>query len=512
MPAPRTDFKGETIGRGWRLPIEHISRYPHRVMRPWIFAFLIVLGCGDDEMVGTGSATTSGSGGQGGAGGSTPVFRIASPSNGSNVYGSANVVVEVSGMTLGAVEFEHQEVICEDSTPLYSCLVDLSLEEDGSTPELVAKGMVDGAEVARDAITLTKVAPEAAICESMEPLADCLGALEDQGLAASNMGDFYDNLDGDHTALNVANHPDVTYLHTAYGTQSIGMVAEHQNPADALIGNASLCSSLGADCAGQLRWLISIGRAETLSQLYLENKFFWFPEHLDHDDVDKAHYMVPFTNNSQGSAGSEMEEVEKFLWAMAALPPETKATAIAAGTLMPAVQMIFRRTRVASDSEYLSGKAHANAYDDYDNALAMVQMAHFLEPAQVPAVAMLTVVEESWDMATEVVFTTPLSIARQWSGDTTRPRRIVVEAAASGASADAVLSYHWRVLRGDPAHVRISELEPDASRVEIEIDHHLEETVEVDGMPRLTKLVVVGAFVHDGAFLSAPSFITSYAP
>ena len=482
-------------------------------MRAWIFAVVLVLGCGDDEPLVAGSSTTSGTGGQGGAGGSTPVFRIASPSDGSNVYGSANVVVEVSGMTLGAVEFEHRQVICEDTTPIYSCLVDLSLEEDGSTPELVAKGMVEGMEVARDSITLTKVAPEAAICANMEPLVDCLGALEDQSLAASNAGDFYDNLDGDHTALNVANHPDVTYLHTAYGTQSIGMVAEHQNPADALIGNASLCTSLGADCAGQLRWLISIGRAETLSQLYLENKLFWFPEHLDHDDVDKAHYMVPFTNNSQGSSGSEMDEVEKFLWVMAALPPETKAAAIAAGTLMTMVQMIFRRTRVASDSEYLSGKAHANAYDDYDNALAMVRMAHFLEPAQLPPVALLNVVEESWDETMgEVAFTTPVSIARQWMGDTTRPRRIVVEAAASGASPSASLSYHWRVLRGDPAHVRIREVEPDASRVEIEIDHHLEETVEVDGMPRLTKLVVVGAFVHDGAFLSAPSFVTSYAP
>ena len=499
----------------------------HRALLLSFFA-LSLLGCGDDEPEGTGGgSSTSGSGasssggaGQGGgSGGGEPTFRIASPADGSDVYDSANLVVEVNGLEPSAVEFAlagEDTPACSDEAATFSCLIDLSQETAGTEHEIEARAIVGGEVAATATITLVKVSPESPICKdgggNDTPLTECLAALLARGSAAGNVGDFYDNMDGDHTALNVANHPDVTYLHTAYGTQDIGEVPEHQDPADALIGNASLCSNVGAECLGQLRWQISIGGADNLQNLYRENKFFWFPEHLDHDEIDKADYMVPFTNNSQGSSGSEMDEVEKFLWTMAALSPETKSAAIQNGTLMPLVQMIFRRTRMASDTEYLSGKAHANAYDNVPNDALMVRRAHLLTPGMVPPVAELSVVEESWDMATgEVGFTTPVSIQRKWMGAIDQPRTMTVQVAASGASAEATVSYHWRVLRGSPDGVRITELEPDASRVQIEIDHHMEETVEVDGVPRLTKLVVVGAFVHDGKFLSAPSFVTSYA-
>jgi hypothetical protein len=487
-----------------------------------------VIACGSDDdpqQTGTSSGSgasggsSSGPGAGGGTGGDTWGFRIASPSTGSDVYGSANLVAEVSGFEPERVEFAlagSAEPACDDESAIFSCLIDLSLEETGSTHQIEARAVVDGETFASDSIELTKVSPEAPICKDAEgndtPITDCLAALQGQGLATGNVGDFYDNMDGDHTTLNTANHPDVTYLHTAYGTQSIGSVPEHMDPGDALIGNASLCSTVGSECYGQLRWQISVGRADTLSQLYRQNKFFWFPEHTDHDDVDRADYMVPFTNNSQGSSGSEMDEVEKFLWTIAALSPEAKAAAITNGTLMPAVQMIFRRTRVASDTEYLSGKAHANAFDNVANDWTMVRWAQLLGAGDVPPVAELTVIEEDWDMTTgEVGFTTPVSIQRKWKGAIDTPRRMVVEAAAAGASTDATVSYHWRVLRGSADGVRITEQSADGARVEIEIDHHLEETVEVDGVPRLTKLVVIGAFVHDGRSFSAPSLVTSYA-
>ena len=502
-------------------------------MQRFVWGSLIgvaLLGCGEDDAdpqpTGSGgSASTSsgsasgGSGATTGSGGDGTTFRIASPADGSDVYGSANLVIEVIGLEPDWVEFVAagaSEPFCLDKAPSFSCLHDLSLEAPGSTHGVEARAVVDNQVVATDSIELVKVSPEAPICKDGDgndvPITDCLAALQGEALAAGNVGDFYDNLDGDHTTLNTANHPDVAYLHTAYGTQSIGSVPEHQDPGDALIGNASLCSTVGSECYGQLRWQISVGRANTLSQLYHQNKLFWFPEHTDHDDVDRADYMVPFTNNSQGSSGSEMDEVEKFLWTMAALSPDTKAAAITSGTLMPAVNMIFRRTRVASDTEYLSGKAHANAFDNVPNDWTMVRWAHLLGPSDVPPVAELSVIEEDWDMQTgEIGFTTPVSIQRKWKGNIQATRHMVVEAAAMGASAGATLSYHWRVLRGNPDAVRIIQDAPDDSRVQIEIDHHTEETVEVDGVPRLTKLVVVGAFVHDGRSLSAPSFVTSYA-
>ena len=100
----------------------------------------------------------------GGSGGSVPVFRIMSPADGSEVYDSANVVLEVSGIELERVEIAHGDVVCSDSAPVYSCLVDLSLEETDSMPTLVARALAGDDELASDSITLTKVSPEAPIC------------------------------------------------------------------------------------------------------------------------------------------------------------------------------------------------------------------------------------------------------------------------------------------------------------------------------------------------------------
>jgi hypothetical protein len=470
-------------------------------------------------------ATAVGAGGGGGQGGGgvggavEPVFRISSPEKGSSIFDSINVAVEVKAIPLTSVKFFRKGnavPICSDDAANYSCLVDLSLEATGSMHTIEVRGFDGDNQVASDSIALTRQSPEAPICKDGdgfdEDLASCLKDLAGKGTAAGNAGDSYDNLDMDHTGLaEPGNWPGMKYLHTGYGTGNIGNAAEHQDKS-ALIGNAFLCSIFGDDCWGQARVLMSYGRAGEMAKLYRGNKLFWFPEHLDHDEIDKAHYMVPFTNCSQGSSGSEIDEVMKFLFALGALKPDTKTAVMASGTLMPTLQMIFRRTRVASDTEYLSGVAHANAFDDKENAHAMVRRAQLLTKNVIPPVAEMSVVEEDWnEEAGERAFTTPLSIARKWMGATDKPRRIVVQVKASDGGSAGPLSYHWRVLRGDPKNVRVVEKSPDASKVAVEIDHHIEQTVMVDGAPHKTKLVVVGVFIHNGAFLSAPSFVTSYA-
>ena len=59
--------------------------------------------------------------------------------------------------------------------------------------------------------------------------------------------------------------------------------------------------------------------------------------------------------SSQGSSGSEIDEVQNFFRVLAAFKPAVKEKLKRMGLLMPVVQMIFRRARAGDDASYLSG-------------------------------------------------------------------------------------------------------------------------------------------------------------
>ncbi|MBW2457861.1 MAG: hypothetical protein JRI68_25370, partial [Deltaproteobacteria bacterium] len=383
----------------------------------------------------------------------------------------------------------------------------------GTTHTITAIGSDAGQEVATDTVTVERLAMESEICTDGQggdqTLVTCLDDLFNNGDVAGNVGDSYDNHDNDHTSLNTNNHPQVTYLHLGYGTGSLGTATENGDPLSPIIGNASVCVNANAGwCEGVVRYTLRMGWADQWYQLYRNSNFYWHPEHHDHDDADLAFYMVPIINSSQGSSGSEMDEVGKWFYSLAALTAETKTALKQSGTLMPTIQMISRRTRVTTDSEYLTGAAHANAYDNADNAHEMVRMANLMGPGNIPPLAELSVVDETWSQSEES-FTTPVAIARRWDGNETTARTIVVDASGSTDPNDRPLSYHWAIIRGSESAIRITSQAPDDSIVEIEFDHHPEETLTIGGAERTSTLAIVACFAHNGAYFSPPAFVSS---
>ncbi len=444
-----------------------------------------------------------------------PFFGIVSPADGYGVLGSVNVVVEVAAIEIDEVRFfldDETEPYCVDEPEYMNCFFDLSASDVGATHEITAVGVFGEDEVASDSITVERVAEMSEICMDTdsqdEVLVTCLEQL-DGGLAAGNIGDSYDNRDGDHTTLNTSNHPDVTYLHLGYGYGGLGGATENQDPLAPLVGNASLCITADAGwCEGMVRFMLRSGMSGTFFDLYTGSNFYWFPEHTDHDTEDLAFYMVPFTNSSQGSSGSEMDEMGKWFYSLAALAPDTKLALEESGTLMPAIQMAFRRTRVATDSEYMSPLAHANAFDNVDNAHEMVRMVNLMQPDNIPPMVELEVIDETWT-AGEQEFTTPVAIARHWEGDTETPRAITVSAAGSFDPNDRELSYHWVIVRGDPSLIHLTPLDERWTEVEIEFEWHAEETITIGIEDRVSTLAVVGVFVHNDVYFSAPAFVSS---
>ncbi len=329
---------------------------------------------------------------------------------------------------------------------------------------------------------------------------------------ADNTGDWYDNRDDGHATVRLESHPGAQAMSSGFGAQS-GVIEDR-----VVVGNASLAFS-GSFWGSLVRISLMHGGGSTGTYAqYTSNNAYWYPEHRDHDAKDHFHAMTPAVNVSQGSSGSEVDEVHKWLYTLAAFPADTKARLVEMGLLMPTVQMIARRTRVESDAEYLSGVAHPSAFDNADNRAAMEAMAAAMEVDDLPPVVRLRVLEDSFDgelgvdffeaFGSEAHYTQPVSICRIFRGRE-YTKRMVVTAADSEDPDGRPLAFHWRVLRGDGSRVRIAPRGESGEEAEIEIDYHPETTIP--GSSRRTNLVVVGAFVHDGTHYSAPAFVTSFS-
>ena len=206
--------------------------------------------------------------------------------------------------------------------------------------------------------------------------------------------------------------------------------------------------------------------------------------------------------------------------ALAALRPEVKKKLVQCGLLMPTLQMIFRTTgkQLSKPEDYLTGKAHPPVFDGaWVDPPAIVALAHKIAADAIPPMVQLKVVAEDSPVRgrdyfeeglSEELGTTPAVIARIFRGRNCA-RRIVVSAAESYDRNDRPLRFHWKLLRGDPAKVSIKPLDARGSSAEIVVSWHDRRPV-AEGSPLETNRVDVGVFVHNGAYFSAPGFVTFF--
>jgi len=350
---------------------------------------------------------------------------------------------------------------------------------------------------------------------SSTPETALLNSLWDQGLAAGNIGDWYRNCDNWHASIATNSYPQLTIAATGYALQT-GIIDAPRT----IIGNASL----GVNGSwGMIRFIgmLSSSSANSLYNQYRASQHYAYPAVNDVRDGqrDMMFAMFPYATQSFGKSHSEEDELRKFIHTLAAFKPEVKALLIEKGLLIPTLQMVWRRTRVADDAAYLSGAAHPSAFDNNANDLAMIEMANAINTDDIPPMIQLSVVSENFGDThatryneynrSERRFTTPAAIARIHYG-IEYTKRIVVDASNSFDTNGRPLTWHFAVLRGAPGSVRINPRNPEGSLVEIEFDHQEDRLVDgTDG--QTSSLAIVGAFVHNGTYYSAPGFITSYS-
>lgn len=370
------------------------------------------------------------------------------------------------------------------------------------------------------------------------PAYDLLREHVRRGRAAGNHGDLYDNRDRGHSRLPPEAYPQLA--HVTYSDAARAADVDYGLNDSILFSQVTLGNSSTAITGGALwRSLPRLGltRADGTGPMRLwqnveANHLYIYPAHKDFDaeNGDLFPANTPYLLISRGSSGSDRPFLEAAATILAAFRPDTKARLARERLIVPTLQMVFRRSlqNIRSREAYFSGAAHPAAFDAGEINLArMVSLANSIEPGDIPPQMRIRVTEEDLgvpgvdyfgDGLSEQLFDTPAAIARVWRSRA-YTRALTVTAEDTRDPNGRPLSFHWRLLQGDPDRVRITPLD-GGKRARIEVDWHDPFRISA-GTPLSTARVDIGVFANNGVHDSAPAMLSiafprhetrSYAP
>lgn len=352
------------------------------------------------------------------------------------------------------------------------------------------------------------------------------------GTAAGNTGDFYDNRDRDHSALNRAMFPQLDEVMYSKADRDVRRDWAGQNTILPVVtfGNSSTSSGVTAWGSNPRMYMTQPGGLAFLYNEYRNNNLYIYPAHHDHHPGHngKPFYGDVFPTNtpylliSQGSSGSDQPFMRAVPLTLAAFRPDVKKKLAEKGLLMPTIQMILRSTNkhLTDPKEYLTGKAHPPVFEgSWVNDLKMIQMAHEMEADKLAPMIQMKVVEEDAPVIgkdyfepgiLEKLHDTPATISRVVRGSK-YVRRMVVTAEDSFDINQKPLKFTWVVLRGDAQRIKINPLNESGSKVELLVPYHARQPVAGSPLKIDSNRVDIGVFVHNGTYYSAPGFVTFYS-
>lgn len=366
------------------------------------------------------------------------------------------------------------------------------------------------------------------------PIGKLLKKWYTEGTAAGNVGDWYDNRDGEHSPLDIRIWPQlqkVKYTEEDFKLKR-NWAAQRIVLPNVTFGNSS--TSAGPTTGGsnpRMYYLSSMGM-KLLEAHYRRNNLYIYPEHRDHDPGrngvgpnneegwgDMYPTNTPYLIISQGSSGTDQPFMRAVPFTLAAFRPEVKKKLIEKGLLMPTVQRILRATNrsLKKVEDYFTGQAHPSVFEGrHVDALAMVEMAHAMTVETIPPLAAIKVLEEDapingkdfFDLPgrTEKLADTAHVIARVWRGVSDK-RRVVLSAADSEDVNAKPLSFRWVVLRGEEKRIQIKPRGPGNVEAEITISYHARRPITPDSSMESNR-IDIGVFADNGREVSTPAFFT----
>ncbi|HEV8290881.1 MAG TPA: hypothetical protein VGP94_03125 [Tepidisphaeraceae bacterium] len=375
----------------------------------------------------------------------------------------------------------------------------------------------------------------AARAQAQATLAQLLRQWQAEGTAAGNNGDYYDNRDRGHSELKLTPYPGMLKIPYSEQDRKINRDwgAQFSIIPRVVFGNSSTAAHATATGSNTRLYYTNRGGIEFLYQQYTHNNIYVYPEHRDHDpghngvpppgsseggygDLFPAN--TPYLITSQGSSGTDQAFLKAIAGTLAAFRPEVKKKLVETGLLMPTIQMIFRMTnKHIEPKQYLTGPAHPSAFDlNWVDEVKMAQMAHEIRLEKIPPMVQIRVMEEDQMQNGRDFFEagpnerhadSPCAIARIFRG-VQKTRRIKVSAEGSYDVNQLPLKFHWVILRGDENLISIKP-NAEGTQADISVAWH-ERRPTFAGSVIDSNRVDIGVFAHNGAYYSAPAFITFF--
>jgi hypothetical protein len=347
-----------------------------------------------------------------------------------------------------------------------------------------------------------------------------------EGTAAGLGEIMYENRDGQHSALNTAQYPQLQVFqpNAQSGPPSGPAVALRLQP---MLGNCSM--SAPAEQGGSLPRLYQVDPQgqKFLMMQYLANNLMVYPEHQDHDiganGVGGYGDLYPSNNActiiSQGSSGSDQPFLNAVISTIAAFPPETQRMLIDKRLLMPTVQALLRQAgrQLKTEEDYFTGAAHPVVFDaEMLDEEKMVRLAHDMRPPMIPPLVQLEVLEETDPVAGKDYFEaeaepptkladTPVSIARILRGNAAE-YSMTVSARKSADLMGRPVQLRWQLLQGDPRAIKMESVDQQPqARLRLRWQPPLRNSTGIR-----SHRVDIGVFATNGISVSAPAIISFY--
>jgi hypothetical protein len=434
-----------------------------------------------------------------------------SPVANATVLGSIVVEVE-AGAEIVRVDISVDGVAafaCTLTARPFLCLVDAGIRPSGAIT-LTAHGYTAAGAGPLASVTVDRRPFSVDACADGNPI-DCIAARVAAGTSAGYAGLSYHDMDDGHANYNTSAMPGIEHQ---VNQGSAGADPWHTDPARILIANQSQAYNYPDGWASIPRG----GPITPLGALWDQSKLFLWPEHRDHGHTDFLPWQSPTFVLSQGSSGSELDEVGKLLHILAALAPDVRAALHDGHVLMPALVMLHRRARLATDVAFLDPSSHPAAFGDTEGGREGIQLAASIRPDELPPLAALTLesatIPPDWTTAGVLQLETgPYSMVwSAYNAPATPPAgtfsAVVDLAPASRDLGDRELAFFARVVRGDAEHLRVTQL--SRSRFQIDAEWPASVTETVNGQPRASARATVAFVAHNGLWMSAPVFVSVF--
>lgn len=349
--------------------------------------------------------------------------------------------------------------------------------------------------------------------------------------AAGNQGDYYDNRDREHAAIDRKAFPQLKSFEYTPGQKL-------ENQDYALFTGVRNCVSFGnsstsaapqrGGCNPRFAMMSPTGMLQGYAQ-YRGSNLYAYPAHHDYHPGHNGHGfhgdLLPLNNPyhllSRGSSGSDIPFLNAAIHTSAAFAPDVKKLLLQHGLLMPTLQQLLRTAYKGgtATADYFTGIAHPAVFEGHlIDELRMVTEAHAMTADTIPPLAQVTVADaepllpgvNAPELARSERLSTSPCVAgfvfRNWG----RFLKLDASAEASYDWQGKPLSFRWERLQGLPERVRIAPYD-NGRKARITIAWHDRFPVR-PGDAIHSNRVDIGVFAGNGKAWSTPAFISVLCP